>query len=279
MNYNYRYKNYNRSNIVCQNCGKRGHHFKVCKQPKNSFGIIAFRKIDNIYKYLLICRRNTIGFVQFIRGKYILSDISYIQKLFDVMTNTEIELIKKNKFKFLWEYLWLDKFYSSNCDTRKDYDSADNKFKQIRKGKVIENIKYDIEYFISKKTSFYIEPEWGFPKGRRNIRDYNEKSVAIREFKEETNINIDNLTFLDEPNKLSEEYKSYDNIDYKNTYYIAEFNGENSEFKIDINNKEQYTEVSNIAFLTLEECRQKIRDYSSSKLDILIRLEQSLRNN
>ena len=182
----YKHKNYyNRSNMICQNCGKKGHHYKVCKNPKNSFGIIAFKKFREVYKYLLICRRNTIGFVQFIRGKYILSDKKYIQTLFDVMTNEEIDIIKNNDFKFLWEFLWLDKFYSTSSETRKDYDFAINKFKQI----IDKNLDHNILYYISNKKEFYDEPEWGFPKGRRNIRDFNEKNVAIREFKEETNIN------------------------------------------------------------------------------------------
>ena len=107
------------------------------------------------------------------------------------------------------------------------------------------------------------------------MRDNNEKSVAIREFKEETNIKDDCLKFLEEPSKLSEEYKSYDNIKYKNTYYIAEYTSSKTTFITDIKNKEQFTEVSNIDFFSLEECK-KIRNYSQSKIDLLINLENIL---
>tara|TARA_B100001093_G_C26729365_1_gene971498 strand:+ start:595 stop:1344 length:750 start_codon:yes stop_codon:yes gene_type:complete len=245
----------------------------VCTNPKNSFGIIAYKKIDKSYKYLLICRRNTIGFVQFLRGKYILSDSSYIQKLFNVMTNNEIELIQTNNFKFLWEFLWLDKFYSTKSDTRKDYNSAETKFNQIKQGKLNGNTLYTIDYFIKNKSEFYYEPEWGFPKGRRNMKDYNEKNVAIREFKEETNINQEYLEFYEKPSKFVEEYRSYDNINYKNTYFIAKYIGEEIKFNIDIKNKEQFTEVSDIKFFSLEECREKIRKYSKSKVDILTQLD------
>ena len=49
-------------------------------------------------KYLLICRRNTIGMVEFLRGRYVYSDIEYLTKLFDVMTISEIDLITNNNF-------------------------------------------------------------------------------------------------------------------------------------------------------------------------------------
>ena len=275
MNYNYKHKSYYKSTMICQNCGKKGHHFKICHHPKNSYGIIVYTRTNNINKYLLICRRNTIGFVQFIRGKYVTSDIAYIIKLFNVMTYNEIEIIQNKDFSYLWEYLWLDKFYSSTLDTvRKDYDSAEKKFTQIKKGIMNDNILHNINFFIKNKLEFYKEPEWGFPKGRRNIKDQYNKDTAIREFAEETNISVDFLTFIEEPSKLVEEYKSYDNIEYKNTYYLAKYIGEKCKFEIDINNKEQFTEVSNINFYTLDECADKIRNYSNTKIVILKELDK-----
>ena len=82
----------------------------------------------------MICRRNTIGFVQFIRGKYVLSDIEYINKLFNVMTNKEVDIIKNNKnnFKYL-EYLWLDHLYNKSSDNiRKDYESAEKNSTKLK---------------------------------------------------------------------------------------------------------------------------------------------------
>ena len=47
------------------------------------------------------------------------------------MSDYEINIIKNNMFDFenLWEYLWLDKFYSNSNDRiRKDRLSSEKKF-------------------------------------------------------------------------------------------------------------------------------------------------------
>ena len=81
----FNYKNINGTKaytpILCQNCGEKGHHIKECTNPKTSLGIILFRKIDNNIEYLMICRRNTIGFVEFIRGKYNFTNYKYFLRL------------------------------------------------------------------------------------------------------------------------------------------------------------------------------------------------------
>ena len=277
MNYNYNYRNkhyYNRKNMICQNCGKKGHHFKICKNPKNSFGIIAFKRQNNINKYLLICRRNTIGFVQFLRGKYILSDISYIQKLFDVMTNNEIELIQTNDFKYLWEYLWLDKFYSTQSDTRKDYNSAQNKFIQISKGKLIDKINYNILYFINNKSKFYEEPEWGFPKGRRN---HQERDIVCgtREFCEETGVKKEKIKIIENIIPYEETFMGSNYKSYKHKYYIAYMDNCNDS---KTPNTYQKSEVSKMEWKNINEAYTCIRPYNLEKKDMLEKIDNMLNN-
>ena len=54
----------------CNNCGKQGHLYHHCKRPIMSLGIIAFRKVNGQRQFLMICRKNSLGFVDFMRGKY-----------------------------------------------------------------------------------------------------------------------------------------------------------------------------------------------------------------
>jgi hypothetical protein len=55
----------------CNNCSTSGHTFNACKFPITSVGIIAFRYNDKqVLEYLLIRRKDTIGYIEFIRGKY-----------------------------------------------------------------------------------------------------------------------------------------------------------------------------------------------------------------
>jgi hypothetical protein len=280
MNYKKYSYNKNLNNYVCQNCGLKGHTSRSCKEPRLSLGVISY-KIDSNkkIKYLLICRRNTIGYVQFIRGQYIKNDIDYIQKLFNVMTNHEINIIKNNDFDYLWEYLWLDNFYTKNNDKiRKDKNIANNKFNNIKKGYIVNKNNINLNYFIKNKTNNYEEPEWGFPKGKRNINETNYQA-ALREFCEETGNEQSDIFISDTHPTFIEEYKSYDNIKYKNIYYLSEYISEKIEFSITPKQKEQFTEVSAIQFLTLEECLSKIRGYSIEKKNIIRNVDDFISKN
>ena len=76
------------NNNFCNNCGKLGHSYHKCRRPIISLGIIVFRYNPDI-EFLLVRRRNTLGYVDFIRGKYELKNIHYIQSLINIMTDDE----------------------------------------------------------------------------------------------------------------------------------------------------------------------------------------------
>ena len=244
-------------NVICQNCGERGHHIKDCPNPVTSLGIILYRRLESNIQYLIVCRRNTIGFVEFIRGKYALNDAPYIQQLFNVMTEHEIEMILNNTFECLWEFLWMDKqFKKESSKVKRDYNNAYIKYTKI-------NTDHKIEQFIKNKSKKYVEQEWGFPKGRRNYNESNYKA-ALREFCEETNISLKDIKLWPESNVFDEIYTSYDNIKYKNIYYLAEYVG-TGDLGIDPRKPEQYTEVSKIGFYNYENTLSKLRDYDIEK--------------
>ena len=69
--------NINSKHNFCNNCGKNGHVFHQCKQPITSIGIIAFRYKNNKREYLMIRRKDSLGFVDFMRGKYPLNNITF----------------------------------------------------------------------------------------------------------------------------------------------------------------------------------------------------------
>tara|TARA_B100001093_G_scaffold518264_1_gene602513 strand:- start:1113 stop:1931 length:819 start_codon:yes stop_codon:yes gene_type:complete len=261
----------------CQNCGLRGHHIRDCIQPKTSLGIILFKKNVNKIKYLMVRRRNSIGFVEFIRGRYAFNDINYIQKLFNVMIDNEINLILNNNFDFLWEHLWLDKKFKKNSDKlKKDYEYAFKKFLKIKKGYMNKNYNISIDIFISNKIEKYKEQEWGFPKGRRNIHE-NDLEAALRELEEETNIKKNEIKLFTKNNlKFIEDYKSYDNVNYRNIYFLGEYHGD-SIFFIDKSKKEQFSEISKISFLGLNECLSTIRNYSYQKKDVIKKVDNFIK--
>ena len=69
------------SETSCSNCGNIGHLFHNCKYPITSVGIIVYRNnnSNNKIEYLMIRRKDTIDFIEFIRGKYSLNNKEYIK--------------------------------------------------------------------------------------------------------------------------------------------------------------------------------------------------------
>ena len=99
-----------RAYIFCNNCGESGHAFHQCKHPITSIGTIVFTRTDEGIKYLLICRKDSLGYVDFMRGKYPLNNKTYIEHIFSEMTSVEKERILNNSFDELWQNLWGEKW-------------------------------------------------------------------------------------------------------------------------------------------------------------------------
>lgn len=156
-------KKNNYYNVICQNCGDKGHHIKDCINLVTSLGIILYRFIGPTIQYLAVCRKNTIGFVEFIRGKYAINDTAYIQQLFNVMTEHEITLITDKEFEFLWEFLWMDKqFNKVSSKVKRDYDSEK---KQDMRNLVTKDIKIQCsarQLIAKQRLSYMIRREEEF---------------------------------------------------------------------------------------------------------------------
>ena len=122
--------------MFCNNCGKQGHLFHRCKKPISSIGIITFRKskrYENKFEYLMICRKDSLGYVDFMRGKYPLYNQFYIQNIINEMTNDEKKNLLNNDFKTLWNNLWGN---FVGCQYRGEEKTSQEKFQKIKNGKM-----------------------------------------------------------------------------------------------------------------------------------------------
>ena len=54
----------------CNNCNRVNHLYNNCRAPITSIGVIAFRSGQTGPDFLMIRRRDSFGFVDFVRGKY-----------------------------------------------------------------------------------------------------------------------------------------------------------------------------------------------------------------
>lgn len=264
-------------NLFCSNCGKRGHVFNSCTDPLTSCGIICFKKVNNKnkidlfnYKILLVRRKHTIGYIELLRGKYNINNNNYINKLFNIMTNEELDIINQtDNFDDLRTKLGMTREYRGNY---REYDYAKKKF---------QTIKENIDKYMTHKKDKWKETEWGLPKGKRNGRETN-LECAIREFEEETGISSDKITILQNVKPLEEIYSGINNIKYKHIYYFSILNESNdfvdNEVNLNKNNREQRMEISKIKWFNFNEIEDTIRYYYVSKLNIIHKSFQLINN-
>ena len=97
-----------KKNTFCNNCGKNGHPMHMCKNPIISNGMIVFKHGNEGASYLMIRRKDTLGFVEFIRGKYPIYNQMYVQRLIDEMTVDEKHRLQTQTFSELWKNVWGD---------------------------------------------------------------------------------------------------------------------------------------------------------------------------
>ena len=116
----------------------------------------------------------------------------------------------------------------------------------------------------------YEEPEWGFPKGRRN---YQEKDItcALREFEEETGFDKFDLLIIQNILPIEEIYTGSNFKSYKHKYFIG-YISNNSIPKFDY----QKTEVSRIEWKSLESAIENIRGYNLEKIDLIKQVNKIL---
>jgi len=231
----------------------------ICLQNKNDLEKIS-TYMQNI-KFLLIQRRHSIGFMDFIRGKYKIDNVDQINSLFQYMHETEIELLKIKTFEELWKEIWNnDKIRIENI--KKEYIIAQEKFNKLKNSISGVDVELNLDFYIKNIKPLYSFLEWGFPKGRK---DKNETTLdcALREFSEETNINLENINIINELEPIEENLIGTNGIKYRHIYYIAEIK-KNTNLEIQNNN-----EIGNIGFFQYNTAQNLLRDYHIEKKNIL----------
>jgi ADP-ribose pyrophosphatase YjhB (NUDIX family) len=250
---------------ICNNCGKFGHLFRHCKNPIVSFGCVLFRINNNVREYLMICRKDTLGYIDFIRGKYNLQDYEYITNMFKQMTNLEKKKIMENDFDTLWINLWQNTQTSSTPLYRSEEEISRSKFNKLKCEKMqtlIDN---------SNKEFTWEFPEWGFPKGRRNYLE-GEYECAVRETVEETGFITDHMIRIKNILPFEEVFIGSNYKNYKHKYYLMYTEYDH------LTNMENFddSEVSMMAWKTYADCINSIRHYNVEKINMITRIDNTL---
>ena len=252
----------------CNNCGKQGHLYHQCKRPITSIGIIAFRKHGPKIQFLMICRKNSLGFVDFMRGKYKIYSPLHLKNLVNEMTNEEKSHILNNKFDILWKELWGDYV---GMQYRGEENTSREKFLAVNNGIQLKNGRsYNLPDLIESSETDWKTPEWEFPKGRRNYQE-NDLTCALREFEEETGYSRDDIDIVQNVIPFEEIFTGSNFKSYKHKYFIGMIYPDVQPVR-----DFQQSEVSQIKWIDLEECLEEIRPYNYEKKAMLHKINKTL---
>ena len=252
---------------LCNNCGKQGHSFHQCKLPITSYGVIVFRSSSNGLQFLMIRRKDSFGFIDFIRGKYSPYNIFQVQNIINEMSLTEKQIILTEPFEELWLNMWGN---SSNIQYKNEEMSSSKKMETIKNGITINEETIRLNDIVEKSPTKWSETEWEFPKGKRN---HKEKDIdcALREFEEETGISKSKITVIENILPFEEIFIGTNHKSYKHKYFLAYMTDTE-----EILDNFQITEVSKIEWKTIDNCLESIRPYSLEKMKLITNINKVL---
>jgi len=230
-------------------------------KQKKSFGVALCKNKGGTFRILMIKKRYTYQFFDFVYGKYRKNDDKYITTLLNNMTYHEKILIHRLKFGDMWSLIWNfnpDRQITFEGDVKSSRKNLNAYFK--RKTKFETNFLHNSGTKIRKliDCSTNSESTWEIPKGHKNACE-TDMDTGIREFREETDISNDKYRMLWHANPVVESHKDQ-NILYKNIYYIAEANDLDTKKrtwkpKVSLQNKEQAVEVESVKWVSLDELK------------------------
>ena len=178
------------------------------------------------------------------------------------MSKSEINYIKTNDFDTIWNNLWQKT--AKKKVYQKEYTVSKNKFNIIKENNYLKNV--------CKISSQYDYPEWEIPKGRKNNNE-NNIDCAIREFKEETNIDPSEYIIKHNITSIHDDFTGTDGNKYKHIFYIGLYKNETNN-KIFNNNHE----IKEVRWCSWDEAIKLIRPYHKNKIDIINQLFMLMMN-
>ena len=257
----------NKNTNICNNCGKQGHSFHQCKLPITSYGIIVFRQSVDGLQFLMLRRKDSFGYIDFIRGKYSPYNIYQIQNIVNEMSTEEKHRLLNEPFEELWKNMWGE---ISISQYKNEEITSYKKMELIKNGVILNDKTVTLREIIENSTTNWTETEWEFPKGRRNFKE-RDLDCALREFEEETGISSTKLTLVENLLPFEEIFIGTNHKSYKHKYFLALIN-ESEEYL----NNFQLSEVSKLEWKTIDKCLEAIRPYNLEKKNLITNINKVL---
>jgi len=200
-----------------------------CIKCDNSINMRKFFYYKNKILFLMVSRKFSIGFVEFIRGKYQVHDSHTIIRLFEQMTVSEITFIHNSAcyddilYYFLNNNNLMEKSDILNKVYRGKYanEYCESKIKFETLLNSDDQIPWNLHFYTKTVKPKWKNVEWGFPKGRRETNTEENLCCARREFEEETGMNNNDYQILDKVEPIDEYLVGTNNVSYKHVYYLG----------------------------------------------------------
>lgn len=225
---------------------------------KTSYGIALCRKNTNCIEVIMVKKRYTYHFFNFVFGRYKNNDAT-LKEMFDHMSFAEKIDIVSLQFEQMWYRIWL-------ANPKKNFDISDEYSKKttvLPLGKIYETFYSKQERFhknflqdhgrrLKKLVSMSQASEipWEFPRGGKQ-NDETDLDCAIREFGEETGINSEKYRILSQTPIVQTTKDGQ--IFYKHIYFLAEPIIPINEPKINYNSFEQISEIETVGWVSYNE--------------------------
>lgn len=215
-----------------------------------SVGIACCRIINvnnnMIPQILLVQKKITYGFCNFVYGDYKIDNKEEIKKLLNKMTVEEKIDIMSGDFDRLWYKIWMDTKDRKKIKNNNRYYNGKRKFEELFEKENGEYLKKMVE------KSHNINLIWEIPKGKKRKNEI-DIIAATREFQEETNISKSMFKLY--PNTTFKYEFIDNNVKYKLLYYVGIMN-KFYEPSINMGSIEQLKEITDIKFMSIVDIRR-----------------------
>ncbi len=226
-------------------------HDNVVKYEDVNLASTKDESMENKLVFLLVERKDTVGFLNLIQGAY--SDTSpykerKVKRYLYELTCNERLMLRTAPFVDLWHIAGSNK---------RDIRKAEKRLARLKVNDLLE-----------ENPCQFQEADYLMPKGRLR-KNETVRQCAVREFAEETGYSRNHVTLLTNMPSYEEHFVGTDGKNYRNVFFVAQMK-EDAHVLVHLGtDPQQSKEVRNVGWFTFPQCKRLIRSYHNEKLGML----------
>jgi 8-oxo-dGTP pyrophosphatase MutT (NUDIX family) len=225
-------------------------------------------------QFLLIQRRDSLGFIELMRGRFKVTDIDYIRLHLGGITQAERDKYREGPFELLWDGMW---GLNHSHLYKNEFEIAKAKWEQIHNGVTDLNGRaWTIDDILTGLPEPPATPEWGFPKGRRDAQE-SDYTCAIREMYEETGVRECEVIPIHNLEPLTESFFGTNHVHYCHKYFII-WVPPTLKVEYDDSNDHMRREIGDLQWFSLNTALLHLRPDNIEKREVLLRAASLFRN-